>query len=87
MTDQLDRPRRQHFYILRRTRPFGLQYDVVDSFLVCATSHLEARKAAAKLARDEGEETWLNSHYSICSEIKPNKYHTNVVILTDNRPR
>jgi hypothetical protein len=79
--------RRQYFYILRRTRPFEVKYDVVDSFLVCATSHLEARKAAAKLARDEGAETWLDGHYSICSQLDPNKQDPNVVILTDHRPR
>jgi|688.fasta_scaffold514984_2 hypothetical protein len=79
--------RRRHFYILRRTRPFGIGF-VVDSFLVCATSHLEARKAAAMFARDEGTETWLDGHYSTCKQlVEPDKYESDQVLLIDHRPR
>jgi hypothetical protein len=80
-------PPKRHFYILRRHKPFELRYDVVDSFIVCATSVNDARYIAAQQHAEEGAETWLNTQHSTCERIDPNRYDESCVILTDNRTR
>ena len=79
---------KRQFYILRRTKKMSLQYDVIDSMLVCATSATEARKIAAKHYADEGVETWLKPEYSTCRQlVEPDKYESDQVLLIDHRPR
>lgn len=78
---------KRQFYILRRFRPFDTCYDVVNSFIICATSQDEARQIAAQKHADEGADTWLSAKYSTCTTIDPDRYDESCIILTDNRTR
>jgi hypothetical protein len=80
-------PPKRQFYILRRRLPFEICYDVVNDFIVCATSETDARSIASQQPGDEGPETWLNVKHSSCSTIDPDRYDISCVILAATRTR
>lgn len=75
----------KHFYILIRIKPYNLNYNVIDSFIVCATSTYEARVAASLRCLDEGVETWLNSNNSTCVKMDPKSYPEKASVVYTTR--
>ncbi len=67
-------------YLLSTVEIVG--YDSFDSHIIAAKNKLNARKLAAKIASDEGIDTWLNSQLSTCNRIKVNKLDAEEILIS-----
>ena len=63
------------FYIIKKKEnlpqenPWDPWYDKCSAMLIRANDIRQARETAAKNAKDEGEDAWLNTNFSTCEEI------------------
>jgi len=66
-------------WILKWNKPSG--FDVVNAFVIRASSPRTARKLAADSCRDEGRDIWLDISKSTCTQLKEDG--ENNVIMRD----